>query len=57
MKKIASMFVMALVALALTGCDCEKECGGCCGEDGACCKASCETSCSTTACSSGGCDK
>jgi hypothetical protein len=56
MKKIASMFVMALVALALTGCDCEKECGSCCGEDGACCKASCETSCST-ACSSGGCDK
>ena len=56
MKKLASIFVMALVAVALTGCDCEKKCGGCCGEDGACCKASCETSCSTE-CSTDGCDK
>ena len=45
MKKLASIFVVALVAVALTGCDCEKSCGSCCGEDGACCKTSCANGC------------
>jgi len=46
-KKITSVFVLGLVALVLTACDCEK-CGGCCGEGDSCCKAACST-CSCTA--------
>ena len=47
-KKITSIFVLGLVTLALTACDCEKKCGGCCGEGDSCCKAAC-SACSCTA--------
>ena len=51
MKKLASLLVVGLFAIALVGCNCEKSCGGCCGEDGACCKEACATSRGSSSCS------
>ena len=44
MKKLLSMIVLVIIAVALTGCD-GKTCGSCCGEDGSCCKTSCANGC------------